>query len=137
MDWGPADWPVNFALDIISSTKDKDGDSFSPRLDGSVLEVDAGVRYYFIKDQPLRPYLAGGLSYVSAKVETDDVDFAFDDSAVGFWADGGLIWRIGERFNLGGDVRYTKAEVDVSNIQNTRNVEAGGVTYGVLLGFGW
>jgi hypothetical protein len=49
------------------------------------------------------------------------------------WAGGGVFWRLGRRFNLGGTVRWSDAQVTLFD----NDVQAGGVTYGLLLGWGW
>jgi hypothetical protein len=58
-------------------------------------------------------------------------------------AGAGAFYRIGTRFNLGGAVRYSSANVDF-NAYDTGNVEfkgadlnAGGLTFGFLVGWGW
>jgi opacity protein-like surface antigen len=139
-DWGSEGWPVNFAIDIMSSSKDSDDNDFNVNVDGSTLVIDGGVRWYFLKDRTWEPYVGGGLSYISAEVDTDGTsnDLEFDDSAVGYWINGGIKWVLGERFNLGGDIRWDKAELDVEDgLGNSRDIEAGGLGYGVLLGFRW
>jgi len=44
-----------------------------------------------------------------------------------------LFWRLGKRFNIGLDVRYSKAEITLFNV----DVDAGGTHAGLLLGWGW
>lgn len=140
MDWGAEGWPVNIALDIVNSSQDFDDNEFDVNVDGSTLAIDGGVRWYFVKDRNWEPYLGGGLAYISGEVDTsgENNDIEFDDSTVGYWVNGGIKWVIGEHFNLGGDVRWEKAELDVEDdLGNPTDVEAGGLGYAVLLGYRW
>jgi opacity protein-like surface antigen len=140
LDWGAEGWPVNLAFDIISSTKDSNDNDFNVNVDGSVLALDGGVRWYFLKNRAWEPYVGGGLSYISAEVDTDGTsnDIEFDDSTIGFWLNGGIKWVLGEHFNLGGDIRWEKAELDVEDgLGESRDIEAGGLGYGLLLGYRW
>jgi opacity protein-like surface antigen len=140
MDWGAEGWPVNIALDIVNSSQDFDDNEFDVNVDGSTLAIDGGVRWYFVKDRNWEPYLGGGLAYISGEVDTsgENNDIEFDDSTVGYWVNGGIKWVIGEHFNLGGDIRWEKAELDVEDdLNNPTDVEAGGLGYAVLLGYRW
>ena len=140
MDWGGEGWPVNIALDIISSSNDSNDNEFNIDVDGSTLAIDGGVRWYFLKDRSWEPYLGGGVAYISGDVDTsgESNDIEFDDSTVGYWVNGGIKWVLGEHFNLGGDIRWEKAELDVEDdLGNPQDIEAGGLAYGVLLGYRW
>lgn len=146
IDFGVMDWPVNISFDIISSSQDVDDDEFDLNLEGSTLELDLGAKLYFMKDTPFRPYVGGGLAFISAEIDEardPDGDLDFDeahleDESLGYFVNGGLLWRIGERFNLGADVRWSKAEIEVEDdFGDPRDVEAGGFSYGVFAGFGW
>jgi hypothetical protein len=64
-----------------------------------------------------------------------------DDSGTGFgyWLNGGLLYQVAERFNLGLDVRYSNADVKLSPAADPvkAELEAGGTQYAVVLGFHW
>lgn len=140
MDWGAEGWPINIALDVVSGSKDVNDNNFDVNVDGSTLAVDGGVRWYFVKNRSWEPYVGGGVAYISGEVDTsgDNNDIEFDDSTVGYWVNGGIKWVIGEHFNLGGDVRWEKAELDVEDdLGNPVDIEAGGLGYAVLLGYRW
>ena len=140
MDWGGEGWPVHIALDIVNSSQDVNDNDFDVNVDGSTLAIDGGVRWYFVKDRNWEPYIGGGVAYISGEVDTsgDNNDIEFDDSTVGYWVNGGIKWVIGEHFNLGGDVRWEKAELDVEDdLNNPVDIEAGGLGYAVLLGYRW
>jgi hypothetical protein len=140
MDWGAEGWPINIALDIVTGSKDTNDENFNVNVDGSTLAIDGGVRWYFVKNRSWEPYVGGGVAYISGEVDTsgENNDLEFDDSTVGYWLNGGIKWVIGEHFNLGGDVRWEKAELDVEDdLGNPTDVEAGGLGYAVLLGYRW
>jgi opacity protein-like surface antigen len=140
LDWGAEGWPINLALDVVNSSKDTDDNDFNITVDGSVLAIDGGVRWYFVKNRAFEPYVGGGVSYISAEVDTsgETNDLEFKDSTVGYWLNGGIKWVIGEHFNVGGDIRWEKAELDVEDdLNNPRDIEAGGLGYAVLLGYRW
>jgi len=87
------------------------------------------------------PYLGGGVGIIGAATKVDDgfVNIDAVDAAFGFWADAGLFFRLGSRFNIGLDLRYSTADVDLDFGSGfvARDVNAGGFGYGLLLGFGW
>ncbi|HEX5042381.1 MAG TPA: outer membrane beta-barrel protein [Candidatus Polarisedimenticolaceae bacterium] len=140
MDWGAEGWPINIALDIVAGSKDTNDENFDVNVDGSTLAIDGGVRWYFVKNRSWEPYVGGGVAYISGEVDTsgENNDLEFDDSTIGYWLNGGIKWVIGEHFNLGGDIRWEKAELDVEDdLGNPTDVEAGGLGYAVLLGYRW
>ncbi len=101
-------------------------------LDEWTAEIDLGVR----KDWPrgrTRPFIGGGLGIIGGSRELlalPGVVASNDDSALGLWIDGGVVWRLGKRFELGLEGRFSRAE-----IQLEEDVEAGGAH--LLLLFGW
>jgi hypothetical protein len=143
MSFGQDDWPVHVAVDVLASGDESS--MFDPLLGdidvtGATYEVSAGVRKIWSRNA-LRPYVGGGLALVGAAAELDSNfgDADADDDAVGAWVGGGLFFRLGKRFNIGGDVRWSSAEVDLDFGGGlvTPDLEAGGLHVGLLLGFGW
>src|SRR5262245_38327188 len=104
MDWGAEGWPINIALDVVDSSKDTHDNQLDVKVDGSTLAIDGGIRWYFVKNRAWEPYVGGGASYISGKVDTSgqNNDLEFDDSTLGYWLNGGIKWVMGEHFNLGG-----------------------------------
>ena len=142
MTFGQPDWPVHIAADVLGSTDE--GEIFDPLVGeidvtGSTFELDAGVRKIWSKDK-VHPYLGGGLALVHGKVELDSSfgDADGDDEGVGVWLGGGIFWRLGQRFNIGGDLRWSTADLepDVAGV-TVGELDAGGLHVGLLLGFGW
>ncbi len=143
MSFGQDDWPIHIAVDVLGSADD--ASMFDPLLGdvdltAATFEVCVGVRKIWVKNS-LHPYVGGGLALVGAAAELDS-DFGdedADDSGVGAWVGGGVFWRLGKRFNIGGDLRWSNAEVDLDFGDGlvTPDLKAGGVHAGLLLGFGW
>jgi hypothetical protein len=131
---GGEDWPVQLAVDVLAYGGDE-------VFDLGILEVGVGVRKIF-RAGAVRPYVGGGIERVAAAVEGDPT-FSFDSkgdgTGTGVWAGAGVFWRLGQRFNLGFDVRWDSAEVDIEFDSGPvlEDLEVGGVAAGVTLGFGW
>ena len=143
MSFGRKDWPVSIAADVMGSADDatmQDPFLGSVDLTGSTLELDLGVRKVFGKKRT-HPYAAGGLGIISAsaEIESGGVKVDADDTALGFWVDAGVFWTLGKRFNIGVDVRWSEAKVDLDFGSGVvaKDINAGGLHYGLLLGFGW
>jgi opacity protein-like surface antigen len=141
-DWGQESWPVHIALDLLVGSKDNNGDNFDVDLDGSTAEILVGVRWYPAKasDTHWMPHLGGGLGLISGKVKADDSaasdDLRFDDSKLGLWGDAGVQYRFGKHFKVGGRVKYSRAKVDNPG-GNVKEIEAGGLSYGIDGGWTW
>lgn len=143
MSFGQKDWPVSIAVDVLVSAAEKD--AYDPSLGsytftGSTYEIDFGVRKVWGK-KATRPYIGAGVGFIGAAAELDAgfVSVDGDDSAFGLWADAGVFWRLGSHFNIGLDLRYSDASVDLDFGGGlvAQDVSAGGFSYGLLLGFGW
>jgi len=130
--FGRSQWPVLFAIDVLSSADDDTVSGID--FDASTSELDLGVRKIWELNR-VRPYVGGGVAFVSAELEGDSggVTITDDDESIGAWVGGGVFWRIGTRFNIGAAVRYSKAEVTIFDT----DVEAGGWHFGMLAGWGW
>ena len=141
ISWGKEGWPVHIAIDLLGSTKEETVfDPFIGTFDlkGSTSEIGVGVRKIWQSDK-MRPHLGGGIALVNGEIEgaLGGISVTSDDSTVGAWVDGGIFWRLGNRFNIGFDARYSKAEIKPSVSGVEFDVEAGGLHAGLLLGFGW
>jgi hypothetical protein len=71
-----------------------------------------------------------------------------DDSGTGFWLNGGVMWRITPRINLGFDLRYSDVSVDLvfeedalvpdrQIAEESIEADVGGLHYGLLFGIRW
>lgn len=140
VDFRPTAWPVNLAIDLLRSEDDASVSGIIG-VDAEITEVDLGVRKHWDRWSLLRPYIGGGLAYVSADLEVS-VDLPppfgperepFDDSAFGLWINGGVYWSLRDAFNVGIDLRYSDADVSFAGV----DANAGGVHAGLLLGYHW
>jgi len=135
--FGRNTWPVWIAVDYFVSAAVEErvpinigGFVTSGDITGTTFEFDFGIRKIWGKKRT-RPFLGGGVGVVGATYDADVTDDSDQTAAV--WAGGGVFWRLGRRFNLGGTVRWSDAQVTLFD----NDVQAGGVTYGLLLGWGW
>lgn len=154
------DWPVMLTFDVLLAEDDTTysysyarGGSYEYEIEVETQELQLGVRYEFLKDGVVQPYIGGGVSYITLEGEITG-SFAparggsftildDDDSDIGFFAGAGLLFRIREHFNLGVDVRWSdaSAELDASGftrgISSEIELDSGGIHYGVVLGYHW
>ncbi|HKQ63324.1 MAG TPA: outer membrane beta-barrel protein [Candidatus Polarisedimenticolaceae bacterium] len=139
-DFGKEHWPVHFAIDLLEGRADVNDNDLDTRIDGSTGEIDVGMRWYPTKGHKVLPHLGGGLGFISGEVDVDNDaaanDISFDDSKLGYWADAGVAFVIGDHFKLGGRVRYSKAKLDNPG-GNVTEVDAGGTTWGINAGWTW
>lgn len=156
-DWAPVDehieagvlidfrqksWPISIAIDLLSSYDEEDVSiavlnfgTFDANLEGNTTELNFGVRKIWDNFSIVRPFIGGGIAFINAEVKGTalGVSVSDDDTGVGVWFDGGVYFNLTEHFNLGWDVRWSKAEVTLFNIDG----EAGGWHLGMLIGYHW
>ncbi len=119
-------WPVNIAIDFLYSR----GSSNS--VEAGVFEENLGLRKYFEDNPKLRIYVGGGLAFMKAILDVTLRNAGDDDNGFGIWANFGLDYLLTEHITIGGDLRYSAANVAIFNSLNTR---AGGLHAGLTLGF--
>jgi len=136
-DFKPEGWPIRIALDTVFAADSESGSgNFSNKEKALTVETQIGIRKIFeINDSPFKPYIGGGLSFVSATLErrfgvglVED-----DDSTTGYWIGSGGFWHVTKRLNIGFDIRYSEAEVTLFNA----DFEAGGLHAGITIGSHW
>jgi hypothetical protein len=135
-NWSPPDSPVALAADFLVSGRDRSGDFLgSTDQRGSTSELDLGVRKIWRPDSRMRPYLGGGVAFVSAELEfTGPSGTRSDhDGGAGLWLGGGVFWTLSQAFNIGLDAKATGARVRLFG--DDKN--AGGLHLGVLVGYHW
>lgn len=133
-DFGKKSWPVSIAVDLLFAADDYKHDGIEETA--GTAEIHLGVRKVFDLDNTsISPYIGGGLALVSGSLEyesagqtVDDDDFAF-----GGWVGAGAYYAITPSLNLGLDVRYSKAEVNLFD----EDRDTGGWIAGVSIGYHW
>ncbi|MBA7714980.1 hypothetical protein ES703_124015 [subsurface metagenome] len=140
VDFKQKDWPVSIAIEYLVSSDDDTGLWYDPvigiviaTVEGETSELCFGVRKIWDQSPKVRPFIGGGIAHISAEAKATTLGFSASDDAIGIWIGGGVYWTLGEHFNIGFDVRWSKAEVSSYNI----DAEAGGSHAGLLLGFHW
>jgi len=139
-DFKRDNWPVSLVLDgfIAASgdfTEDQDKDT-ADQLKAATAELHLGVRkIWTISNSNFNPYIGGGLTVVSGSLdrEIDGVKKDDSDSAIGAWLGTGVYWRPMDNFNVGVDLRYSKADLKLHG----DNMNAGGVRTALFLGYHW
>jgi len=131
IDFGGKDWPVNLVAGLhVSAEQDTDAAGFDVTV--AIADVAFGVNWTIVKDGKVRPYLGAGLSSVGVAVD-DDVDDDADQS-LGYWAHGGVLFRLGSRLNIGLDARILRG-TDLTVFDT--DFDADYEQYSAFLGFGW
>ena len=133
-DFRKQSWPVSIAADLIfSADVHKSG---AEEDTGGTVEAHLGARKIFnLQNSSFRPYVGGGVALVSALLENENAGVTVDDDdrAVGVWVGAGTYYAVTPSFNLGVDVRYSKAEVTLFDKER----EAGGLNAGITAGYHW
>lgn len=130
-------WPIHIAVDVLGSKESMTVTDLE--LEGKTSELCLGVRKIFTIDGSaiFRPYLGGGLAFVHSEMEAVQIPYyskrSEEDDAVGLWLNAGAYFTLSRHFNIGLDLRYTKAETTLFG----NDVEAGGTHAGLLLGYHW
>ncbi|MFZ1985341.1 MAG: outer membrane beta-barrel protein [Desulfatitalea sp.] len=119
-DIKPSGWPIALAADFLKTEEEAHG------IDGETQEIDLGVRWYSNPiNRIVRFYAGGGLGLIDAEIEGEN------DDEFGVWLNGGIAFTIVQHLNLGLDLRYSRAEVEL----NGEDIEAGGLTTCFLIGY--
>jgi len=133
-DFGKQSWPVSIAADLIFSATVHESGVIEDT--GGTVETHLGARKIFIlENSSFRPYVGGGVALVNAILENENAGVTVDDDdrAVGAWFGAGTYYAVTPSFNIGLDVRYSKAEVTLFDKER----EAGGLNAGITAGYHW
>jgi len=133
-DFGKQSWPVSIAADLLfAGTVHESGVN---KDTGGTMEIHLGARKIFtLQNSSFRPYVGGGVALVSAMLENENAGVVVedDDTATGAWVGVGTYYAVTPSFNIGVDVRYSKAEVTIFDKER----EAGGLNAGITAGYHW
>lgn len=134
--WRKRGWRVGVAADAMFANKEKRRGTFAEEevTRGSTLELAVGVRA-IVPFGRWRPHAGAGIELAQADrqvLRRQEADDAAGAGGTGWWASGGVFARLGRTANLGLSVRWSSARVKSGSFDG----EAGGMVYGVTLGFG-
>ncbi|MCP5070599.1 MAG: outer membrane beta-barrel protein [bacterium] len=139
LDFKKQTWPVAVAIDLLwSDDGEFERNPFTGQhasADAETAEVGLGLRKTWDHYLRARPYVGGGVAFISADVfvRVLGVRVSDSDEAGGIWINGGFYWTIGGGFNLGFDLRYSQAEVTLFGVE----AQAGGRQTSLLVGYHW
>lgn len=139
-DFGMQTWPIHIDVAYLSSSDDQDFSGYDPEfgditgnLEATTTELRLGAKYIWDSWSTMRLYAAGGLSNIKGEFEVSayGVSISEDDSAIGFYVTGGIYWTLAEHFNLGAELGYSKATIELYDYEG----EAGGTHALALVGY--
>lgn len=132
VDWKPASLPFSLCVDLRGSAAEDE--VMDIEMTATTSELGFGFRAYAPLSSAVELHAGAGLALVRAELEgrANGVTVTDDDSSMGLWAAGGVCFPLG-RLVLGGDARFTLANVTLYDT----DLSAGGLSYGVSVGFRW
>jgi opacity protein-like surface antigen len=134
-------WPVSIAVDAFLSIGKDDNQPLdttdnTPDFDASTGALHLGVRKIWnIEGSSFSPYFGGGIAYNSGSQERiiDETKEDQSDTAMGSWIGTGVYWRPSKHLNIGFDLRYSQADINLF----AKEVDAGGLQSGLFIGYHW
>lgn len=134
VDFGRERWPLYFIIGISRSAKIIEEDNTTRTA--LLTENYAGLRKYF-HFGGINPYLGGGISLVTAVMskELDNGTVSYDDRSLGYFLNGGFLFRPGKMFHIGLEYKYFKGTA--IEFAAGEKGEADFSEVGMVLGFGW
>jgi hypothetical protein len=137
VDFGEKGFPLHFALGVHGGVGVQDYSN--PLLNdaaSTVSEISFGAAGAWQSKSRLRGYVAGGLSFVGARLEVDTLggDLDDEDDSLGGWVEAGMAWRMGRHFSLGfGGRALFGTDITLFGVQG----DADYFEFGPLLGWSW
>ncbi|HZM70908.1 MAG TPA: hypothetical protein VFB95_11160 [Candidatus Cryosericum sp.] len=138
VDFGESGWPIHIALGLHGSAGVEEFDN--PPLDeitAAVSELSFGVAKVWETQGRTRPFLSGGLSFVTATYEIDTVFSGTaddDDDSIGAWIEGGVYWRLTAHFNLGLHGRFMGgSDISLFGVEGDADYSQ----FGPMIGWSW
>ncbi len=134
----PNNGPVGFEWGMHGSL---DSETVMPGIDFQTIvsEFYVGARFWPQgRDAPqMRPYLGLGVEHVMARVEATYYSWSIeeDDSSIGLYVRGGLVFPVGEGAIIGMDLRYVFATtIEMPSFAET---DVDGLVYSFVIGWGY
>jgi hypothetical protein len=138
VDFGKAGWPLHFAIGLHGSLGDENLDPLASGVTAVVNELSFGIAKVWTPKGTVRPFLSGGVSFVHAYKEFNDVflfgDVDDNDDSVGVWVEGGVYWRLSPHFNLGMFGRFLEgSDITLFDVDG----DADYWEWGPMIGWSW
>ncbi len=145
-------WPVGLSANLFyssDSTSDyhdnEIGDTYYYTYyaeDATTVELNLGLKKIWSVTHPFNIYMGGGLAIIYGEMEITrannlagtyrDTD-SEDDIGLGGWGAVGCYYTFANQINVGLDLRYSTAEIDMYDDE----IDAGGFHAGLLVGYAW
>ena len=93
-------------LRLIFFTSSGDGNNNLVNVEGSLTEIDIGVRMH-IHDNDINwgAYIGGGLAIMESELDIGALNETASD--LGVWGNVGIYYQLDDRWNFGADLRYS------------------------------
>jgi opacity protein-like surface antigen len=133
MDFRTDNMPVAIAVDLFGTGHE---DTSNGKTDNaSSVEMHLGARYLLATGTGWTPYAGAGVAVVSVQEEhyEQGKKHTPESSGCGWWVGAGVRYNLNDSFYLMADVRHSKANVEMNNV----DLEAGGTNAGMGLGYHW
>jgi hypothetical protein len=155
--WKPLDRPISFGLEVdfapktspvrvalgmhVSGERETVSSPYfdqTGKVGAGFLEFSAGFVWLPVKHAVVRPYLGAGVVQMFAGVGSgsgSDVWTDGDgDASFGFYADGGIFFKVGDTFNIGVDGRIVRGtSITLAGVEGDANY----TQVNMLFGFSW
>ncbi len=152
-DFGDDSWPLSLCANLIYSSDSKSdyhdnevGNNYYYTYyaeNASTVELNLGVKKIWTPTDRFNVYVAGGLAIIYGEMEitqADNLDSGTywdtdteDDTGLGGWAAVGCYVTFTRHINIGVDLRYSTAKIDMYD----EEIDAGGVHVAMLVGYAW
>jgi hypothetical protein len=152
-DFKRASWPISMSANLLYS-RDSSSDYHDNEIgdtyyytyyaeEASTAELNLGVKKIWAPADRFNFYVGGGLAVIYGEMEITrannlsagtywDRDTE-DDAGLGGWGAVGCYVTFASHLNIGVDLRYSSAEIDLYD----KDIDAGGVHVGLLMGYAW
>jgi len=137
VDFAKAGAPLHFAIGLHGSLGDEDiTNPLASGVTAVISELSFGIAKVWTTQGTVRPFLSGGVSFVTVDAEADTIFGTVDDDddSIGLWIEGGVYWRLTPHFNLG---MFGRTLVGSSITLFDVDGDADYFEWGPMLGWSW
>lgn len=142
VDHAVAKGAINLAFDVLFARGEGRGDIGNGQegdIKSKTSEFDVGVRKIFKVFDNMRPYVGGGIGFLTAERCAPEppqrpFEVCRSDATLGFWINTGFYFTIAKNVNIGVDGRISAGSVTLGGAEEFK---AGGPQYGLIVGYHW